>query len=93
MGRLEPVNLGAPAAHEFRWYLANNAFYFTSIGIGMVMNPYIVTQVLQAPAELVGTTQALIMLPLLVLLLFGGAKADRSDLRSWMMRLHLVQTV
>ncbi len=91
MSQLDPAIDAERRPSEFLWYLGNNACYFLNIGIGMVMTPYIVTRVLNAPPELVGTTQAVIMLPLLVLLLFGGAKADRSDLRSWMMKVHLLQ--
>jgi MFS family permease len=76
---------------QFSWYLLNQGAYFTSIGIGTVLVPWLVTVVLRAPPEQVGLTQAAIMLPLLFLLLFGGAKADRSDLRALLLRLHVLQ--
>ncbi|MFN3232947.1 MAG: MFS transporter [Alphaproteobacteria bacterium] len=96
MSQVEPVTSAPPAptrASDFRWYLGANGVFFISAGIGMVMTPFILTTVLLAPPELVGLTTALNMLPLLLLLPFGGAKADRSDLRAWMMRVHMVQLI
>lgn len=81
------------APSDFSWYLGNQGLYFLALGIGMVLVPWLVTVVLNAPPERVGLAQSLIMLPLLLFMLFGGATADRRDLRRWLMRLHLVQII
>lgn len=74
----------------FGWYMTNQVIYFNCQGIALVLFPWLVTVVLQAPAQLVGAAQAALMLPLLLFLLLGGAKADRSHLKNWMMRLYTI---
>jgi MFS family permease len=73
----------------FSWYLTNQIFYFNTAGIASVLIPWLLTVFLLESADRIGVAQAIIMTPLLILLLFGGAQADRSILRSWLMRLHL----
>ena len=77
----------------FGWYMINQVIFFSSTGIGLVLFPWLVAVVLQAPAEWVGTAQAMMMLPMLLFLLVGGAKADRSNLQRWMMRLYALGVI
>jgi hypothetical protein len=75
---------------DFNWYVVNQVLFFASQGIGMILFPWLVTFVLNTPAAWVGVAQGATMLPMLVLILFAGAKADRSDIRKWLIQLHLV---
>ncbi len=77
----------------FGWYMINQVIFFSSTGIGLVLFPWLVAVVLQAPAQWVGTAQALMMLPMLLFLLIGGAKADRSHLQRWMMQLYALGVI
>ncbi len=74
----------------FGWYMTNQVIFFNCVGIGLVLYPWLVAVVLEASALWVGTAQALQMLPMLFFLLLGGAKADRSHLQRWMMRLYAI---
>jgi hypothetical protein len=67
------------AASQLRWYLGGVSSYFLSGGAQMVLLPWLVAVVLQESAERVGIAQSLAMLPGLLLILVGGATADRSD--------------
>jgi len=78
---------------DFPWYLTGQATYTLNMGIGMVFMPWLVAFHLGVPAEQMGIYQASVMIPMLVLMLFGGAKADKVDLRAWLLRLHLLQAI
>lgn len=69
------------------WYLAGFCPYFAAIGVQSVLYPWILTQVLHESAARVGIAQMLTTLPMLVLVLFGGALADRRELRMLLVRL------
>lgn len=91
--------MSAPEAHEdapdsdLKWYMSGIWFYFISSGIQGVMFPWIITIVLHESSTRVGIAQMMTMLPMLVFTLFGGALADRVDLRQHLMRLQMIQTV
>lgn len=74
---------------ELHWYMGGVASYFFGSGIHTVLFPWLLTFYLHQPADRVGIAQMLVMLPMLVLGVFGGAKADRTELRSHLMRLQL----
>lgn len=82
-----------PAAYRWQddrprvWYLAGFCPYFAAIGVQSVLYPWILTQVLHENAADVGIAQMLTTLPMLVLVLFGGALADRRELRAHLVRL------
>jgi MFS family permease len=63
------------------------------LGLQQVMLPWLVAGELRASAEWVGLVQTANMLPGLVLLLVGGAVADRRDPRSLLTLLHVLATV
>tara|TARA_R110000868_G_scaffold10429_10_gene51270 strand:- start:2089 stop:3276 length:1188 start_codon:yes stop_codon:yes gene_type:complete len=67
--------------------------YFIAAGIQGVMFPFIITIVLHESSTWVGFAQMMTMLPMLVFTLFGGALADRVDLRKHLMRLQIIQMV
>ncbi|MDF1625735.1 MAG: MFS transporter [Parvibaculaceae bacterium] len=78
---------------ELRWYMGGVASYFFGSGIQTVLFPWLLTFYLHQPASRVGIAQMLAMLPMLVLGLFGGAKADRAELRAHLMRLQLANAL
>lgn len=88
---------GGPAAdtaedrpNEFAWYMSGVWIYFFSAGIQGVLFPWIVAIVLHESSDRVGIAQMLSMLPMMILGLFGGAMADRRELRTHLLRLQLL---
>jgi len=63
--------------------------YFFSGGVQTVLFPWLLVFVLNESAALTGVAQMFAMLPMLILGLFGGATADRKELRRYLMRLQL----
>lgn len=81
------------ASTDLRWYMTGIWLYFIAAGIQGVMFPFIITIVLHESSTWVGFAQMMTMLPMLVFTLFGGALADRVDLRKHLMRLQIIQMV
>lgn len=79
----------AAANHEMSWFMSGVGVYFFASGIFTVLFPWLLAIELQEPADRIGIAQMLAMLPLLTLTLFGGAKADRSELRGHLIRWQL----
>jgi MFS family permease len=75
---------------RYGWYLAAAATWFSGIGLQQVMLPWLVLGELRASAEWTGTMQMASMLPSLLLLLVGGAVADRRDPRRLLTLLHVL---
>ncbi|MBI1239018.1 MAG: MFS transporter [Alphaproteobacteria bacterium] len=76
-----------PRANEAAWYYIGLGAYFAGMGLQAVLFPWLVAVVLQLPATSVGFAQMLSMAPLPFLVLIGGARADRTDLRRQLMML------
>ena len=89
----QPFDQLAKRPSPFGWYMINQVVFFSSTGIGLVLFPWLVAVVLEASPQLVGAAQAMMMMPMLLFLLVGGAKADRSHLQSWMMRLYALGVI
>ena len=73
---------------RYGWYLATAASWFSGLGLQQVMLPWLVVGELGASAEWTGAVQMASMLPSLLLLIVGGAVADRRDPRSLLTLLH-----
>src|SRR5690606_1631445 len=67
--------------------------YFLAGGIQGVLFPWIITVVLNESSDRVGIAQMFSMLPMLLLGLFGGAAADRTELRRHLMKLQAIATL
>lgn len=76
---------------DLAWYMGGIWFYFISTGIQGVIFPWIIAIVLHESSTRVGFAQMMMMLPMLVFTLFGGALADRMELRSHLRRLQILQ--
>jgi MFS family permease len=75
---------------RYGWYLATAATWFGGFGLQQVMFPWLVAGELGASAESVGFVQMANMLPGLMLLLVGGAVADRRDPRALLTLMHVL---
>jgi MFS family permease len=86
---LEARNLASSRSQGF-WYFGGVGSWFAAAGIQSTLFPYLVAVVLAESARSVGIAQTLVMLPALLLILLGGAAADRADCRKLIVRLHLI---
>jgi len=75
---------------RYGWYLAAAATWFGGIGLQQVMLPWLVVGELGASAQWTGVVQMASMLPSLLLVLVGGAVADRRDPRRLLTLLHVL---
>ncbi|MEQ9144302.1 MAG: MFS transporter [Parvibaculaceae bacterium] len=78
---------------DLHWYMGGVGAYFFAGGVQSVIFPWLIAFVLEQSADRVGLAQMFAMLPMLLLGLFGGASADRAELRRHLMRLQLVASV
>ena len=78
---------------QFRWYLAGAGSWFVAFGIQAVMFAYLVTTVLHAPPNRVGIAQMSLTAMSTLLLLIGGAVADKVDTRRLLLFCHAVAIV
>lgn len=74
----------------FRWYVGGLATWFGSLGLQMVLFPWLAAVVLNEGAFRVGLAQTALMAPSLLFMVFGGAFADRRDTRALLIRLHIL---
>ncbi len=75
---------------RYGWYLATAATWFSGIGLHQVMFPWLVVGELGAGAQWTGIVQMASLLPGLLLLVVGGALADRRDPRGLLGWLHVL---
>jgi len=87
------VSTEAPDKSDLHWYMGGLSAYFFSGGVQSVLFPWLLVFVLNETAARTGIAQMFAMLPMLLLGLFGGATADRKELRRYLMRLQLLAAV
>src|SRR5262245_11198110 len=85
--RVESAAAAEPNART--WYVVGVASWFLSFGLSGVIVPALVTQVLDAGGGSLALVQMSNQLPSMVLILFGGAIADRVDRRALLIGLYL----
>ena len=78
---------------EFGSYLCTTGFSGIALAMQQLLVSWILIGTLSLPADQVGLIQALIGLPGVVMMLFGGASADRVDARSLLIKVYLVAPV
>jgi MFS family permease len=88
----QPEAPAGPASRSFPWYIAGVATWFGAFGMQQVLFSWLVVGELHAEARWVGVAQSASMIPSFLLILLGGALADRHDRRGLLIRLHLVAT-
>ena len=84
----EPAPVRRHAEHPYPWYVAGVGSWFGAGGMQMVLFAWLVVGELQASARWVGVAQSAMMIPSFLLILIGGAVADRRDRRALLVGLH-----
>jgi MFS family permease len=69
-------------ARGFPWYVAGVGTWFGGFGMQQVLFSWLVVGELHAEARWVGVAQSASMIPSFLLILLGGALADRRDRRA-----------
>jgi len=78
---------------SFSWYLGGLGTWFGSLGLQMVLFPFLAAIVLEESAFRVGLAQTALMAPSILFMIFGGAFAERRDTRSLLIRIHMLASV
>lgn len=78
---------GHTEERAFGWFAGEVGSWFGAAGMQSVVFSWLVVGELEASPEWVGIAQTSVLLPSLLLLLFGGAAADRVDPRGLLMAL------
>ncbi len=73
---------------QFRAYLGSTAFSGTAMAMQQLLISWLLVGILLLPANQVGVIQAVIGLPGIVLLLLGGASADKTDPRRLLIQVY-----
>jgi MFS family permease len=87
-----PPPAAGARAHGFAWYVAGVGTWFGGFGMQQVLFSWLVVGELHAEAGWVGVAQSASMIPNFLLILLGGALADRHDGRWLLIRLHWIAT-
>ena len=77
----------------FRAYLGSSGFSGMALAMQQLLLSWILIGILGLPADQVGLIQAVIGLPGVLLMLAGGASADRNDARQMLIRIYLVAPI
>ncbi|HTO52715.1 MAG TPA: MFS transporter [Myxococcota bacterium] len=85
--RVERAPATTPRA--WTWYVLAMGAWFLAIGLNQVLVPALVTQELRANAGGLATVQTASQIPTILLILLGGAVADRADRRRLLVGLYL----
>jgi hypothetical protein len=75
---------------QFKVYLGSTAFTGTAISMQQLLLSWLLVGILLLPANQVGIIQAVIGLPGILLMLWGGASADKTDARALLIRVYAV---
>ena len=93
---LNPEIPAAPSlwsSPQFRSYLASTAFSGGALSMQQFLISWMLVGMLVLPGDQVGMIQAVIGIPGIFLMLWGGASADRSDPRLLLLRIYAVSWV
>lgn len=85
---MEQKQPGIWASHGFRAYINSTAFTGMGMAMQQLLLSWILIGVLQLTADRVGLLQALMGLPGIFIMLWGGASADRSDPKAILIRCY-----
>jgi MFS family permease len=85
--------VSGPAPTLPRLYFIAQGLHFAAGGLNSVLFPWIIAQQLHETQARVGFAQFLATLPIMILILVGGAVADGRDLRGYVARLQLAAAV
>ena len=77
-------------SREFRAYMGSTGFVGLAFAMQQLLISWLLVGELLLPADRVGVLQALMAIPGLFLMLWGGASADRSDPRTLLLSIYLL---
>ena len=77
----------------FRAYLGSTGFSGMALAMQQLLLSWMLIGILQLPADQVGLIQAIIGIPGVLLMLMGGASADRTDPRSMLITVYFVAPI
>ncbi|MBT5334115.1 MAG: hypothetical protein HOL49_08950, partial [Gammaproteobacteria bacterium] len=77
----------------FRAYLGSTGFSGMALAMQQLLLSWMLIGILQLPADQVGLIQAIIGIPGVLLMLMGGASADRTDPRSMLIKVYFVAPI
>jgi hypothetical protein len=75
---------------QFQVYLGSSAFSGTAVSMQQLLLSWLLVGILLLPATQVGMIQAIIGLPGIILMLWGGASADKTDARGLLIRIYAI---
>ena len=78
---------------EFSAYLGTTGFSGMALAMQQLLVSWILIGILSLPADQVGLIQALVGIPGIVVMLVGGASADRVDARALLIKVYLIAPV
>ncbi len=78
---------------QFQSYLGSTAFSGVAFSMQYLLLSWLLIGVLLLPADRVGMIQAIMGIPGIFLLLWGGASADRTDPRSILVKVYIIAPV
>jgi predicted MFS family arabinose efflux permease len=78
---------------EFRSYLGSTAFSGVAYAMQYLLVSWLLIGILLLPADRVGVIQAIMGIPGIFLMLWGGASADRTDPRSLLIKVYAVAPI
>lgn len=84
MSQQEPESTDAPESRltPLQWYLSSNAVTMLGLGLQQMVGTYILVEMLRTDGVELGIASMLMQMPPLILMLVGGATADRVDPRA-----------
>lgn len=81
------AGVSAAASRRFHWYLGGIGVGAIAMGLQVVLFPWILVGVLHETPDRVGLAQTAVLLPSLLLILWGGALSDNRHLGTWLRAL------
>ncbi|MDH0748317.1 MFS transporter [Pseudomonas sp. GD03842] len=77
------------ATRDIALFLGGSGLWFIGVGIHSIFLPWVLLSVLRVSPFQFGIAQMCLMLPVLLLVIYGGYLADRQPLRRWLARIYL----
>ncbi|MFK3798550.1 MULTISPECIES: MFS transporter [unclassified Pseudomonas] len=71
-------------------FLSGSGLWFIAVGVHSIFLPWVLISVLHASPFQFGVAQMCLMLPVLLLVMYGGYLADRQPLRRWLAGIYLL---
>jgi MFS family permease len=93
MASIESLDVRAVPRSAFPWYLTSSSLWMAAMSLQGFLITWMLVGILNTPADQVGYGRALIEIPGLLILVFSGILADRTDSRRLLITMHLAIAV